>query len=106
MENASKALLIAAGVLVGTIIFAIFLYEMTYVATTSAETNERLKEEKIQEFNVQFISYADRGKEGYYYNPLTGKGENSISIQEFATLYNTINEWNLNNPSEIISTKG
>lgn len=103
MENASKALLIAAGVLVGVIIFAIFVYEMSYVATTSAQTNERLKEEEIQEFNVQFTSYADRGKDGYYYNPLKGKGENSISIQEFATLYNTIREWNLNNPSDKIT---
>ncbi len=103
MENASKALLMAAGVLVGAIIFAIFVYEMTYVATTSARTNERIKEEEILEFNTQFTSYADRGKDGYYYEPLTGKGENSISIQEFATLYNTIREWNVNNPSITIA---
>lgn len=103
MENASKALLIAAGVLVGVIIFAIFVYEMSYVAATSAQTDERMKEEKIQEFNVQFTSYADRGEDGYYYDSLTGKGKDSISIQEFATLYNTIKEWNLNNPSEIIT---
>ena len=76
---------------------------MTYVARTSAETNERLQEEDIQEFNAQLTSYADRGTNGYYYNSVTGKGQDSISVQEFATLYNTIREWNSNNPSDTIT---
>ena len=108
MENMSKALIIAAGVLIGVIIFAIFVYEMSYVAKTSSEVNERMQQEEIQEFNAQFLGYADRGIDGFGYrnvnpaNPASNPGYNGISVQEFATIYNTKKEWNINNPAEAI----
>ena len=108
MENMSKALLIAAGVLIGVMIFGIFVYEMSYVATTSSEVNERMQQEEIQEFNAQFLGYADRGIDGFGYkivnpsNPSSNPGYNGISVQEFATIYNTKKEWNINNPTETI----
>lgn len=80
MENASKALLIAAGVLIGIIILSILAYEFTYLSNVSENIKNSMKQDEILAFNSQFETYADR-KDG-------------ISLQDFATIYHFIEDWN------------
>lgn len=100
MENMSKALLIGASVLIGLMIFALFIYELTYASDTAKKVKENKDQEKINIFNVSISGYADRDeKQGYL------GIKNAISAQEFATLINLTRDWNDNNPSEIIDVE-
>ena len=63
MENASKALLIAASVMIGVMIFAIFIYEIAYVSNMSQNMKDTMNYEEILAFNAQFETYADREAE-------------------------------------------
>ena len=57
MENAAKALTIAAGVLIGVIIITIAVYLFTTLGNTSSEVYSKVEQEKIDEFNNQFLKY-------------------------------------------------
>ena len=57
MENASKALLMAAGVLIGLMIFSLAAYLFTQFGGTSAQIHENIETSQIEEFNSQFTSY-------------------------------------------------
>ena len=83
MENASKALLMAAGVLVGVIVFAIFVYEFTAISGVSSDINDEMHRKDILEFNAKFEGFANR-RNGYL------GIENAISVQDVATLCNLI----------------
>ena len=81
------------------IVFAIFIYEMNYVAGISQDVENNMKQKDILEFNSQFEGYADkRIDEGAYLNI-----PNAISVQEFVTICNLKRNWNKNNPSDIIT---
>ncbi len=71
---------------------------MSVLSGAAAEVDEKVSIEEINEFNAQFLGYADR-ENGY-----AGK-RNAISAQELATLVNLKREWNKNNPSDIIEIK-
>ncbi len=86
MENASKALIMATGILIGLMIAALFAYEMISVSETGKVHQERIDHENILEFNSQFEKYAGK--------PLTA--------QEIATICNYVLEWNKNNETTSI----
>lgn len=58
------------------------------MSSISNNINDEVKKSEISEFNSQFESYADR--------------KSGISLQDFATIYNLIDEWNKNNVSDAI----
>lgn len=60
MENASKALLMAGGVLIGILILSLAAYLFVDFGSTSAEVHKQNEEKQIAEFNSKFTSY-----EGY-----------------------------------------
>lgn len=62
MENASKALLMASGVLIGILILSLAVYLFVSFGSTSAEIHKQNEENQLNEFNAQFTSY--EGKEG------------------------------------------
>lgn len=62
MENASKALIMAASVLIGILILSLVVYLFTSFAGTSAQIHEENAKKQIDQFNSQFTSYV--GKEG------------------------------------------
>ena len=95
MENTSKALLMAASLLVGLIILVIFVYEMTIMSDTSNAVNAEMRKKEISEFNSQFEGFANR-RNGYL-----GK-ENAISVQDLVALCNLTRDWNKNNESDQI----
>ena len=57
MENASKALLMAATVLVGVLILSIGVYLFSIFGDFSSETAKQIEKKKISEFNAQFYKY-------------------------------------------------
>lgn len=88
MENASKALLIAAGVLIAILLLTLFSYLMRQMGSSTSGIYSKLSQREITEFNQKFLNYEGRGiysvgkdNEGNdLYNPLT--------VQEVATLIN------------------
>lgn len=88
MENASKALLIAAGVLIAILILTLFSYLMRQMGSSTSGIYSKLSQREITEFNQKFLNYEGRGiysvgkdNEGNdLYNPLT--------VQDVATLIN------------------
>lgn len=69
MENASKALLMAAGVLIGVIIMSLAVYLFVSFGSDSAQINKQIEEQQIEQFNSQFTSY--EGKECTIYDVIT-----------------------------------
>ena len=61
MENASKALIMAGGVLLSLMIVSIAIYLFTTFGATSSQTHKQIEADRINEFNSQFNSYV--GKE-------------------------------------------
>lgn len=60
MENASKALLMAAGVLIGVLILSLAVYLFVSFGQTSAEINEKNRQQQIVQFNSQYTVYLGR----------------------------------------------
>lgn len=80
MENASKALLMAASVLIGILILSLAVYLFTSFATTSAEINKKNAKEQIDQFNSQFSSYV---------------GKSGITIHDVVSIANLATENNI-----------
>ena len=57
MENASKALIMAGGVLIGVLIISLAVYLFVSFGQTSAEINSQNAQKQINQFNSQFTSY-------------------------------------------------
>lgn len=97
MENASKALFIAAGVLIGILILSLAVYLIVSFGSNSAEIHKQNIEQQIAQFNNQFISYegkectiydvvtvanlATENNKYYELNAKTGGKDNYISVQ-------------------------
>lgn len=60
MENASKALIMAAGVLIGVLILSLAVYLFVSFGSTSAQINAQNAEKQINQFNARFTSYLDK----------------------------------------------
>lgn len=60
MENASKALIMAAGILVGILIISLAVYLFADLGGTSAKINKQVEQQKIVQFNSQFTSYIEK----------------------------------------------
>ena len=80
MENASKALIMAAGILIGLLILSLTVYLFASFGTTSAQIHRENEQRQIDQFNIQFTSYV--GKEG-------------ITIYDVVTLANLATETNI-----------
>ena len=57
MENASKALIMAAGVLIGIMVLSIAVYLFATFGTRSAELHRQIDDDRLNQFNTQFTSY-------------------------------------------------
>ena len=57
MENASKALLIAGGVLIALIILSMFLVMFNNISNIQKEQEEQTKLEQIEAFNLEYEAY-------------------------------------------------
>ncbi len=73
MENASKALLIAASVLIGILLLTLFAYVYTKLRTDTSEIYSALNRPEISKFNQKFLNY---------------EGRQDLSIQDVVTIVN------------------
>ena len=79
MENASKALLMAAGVLIGVMILSTIVVFKSVFGNFSAEYYQKLNIQKMQEFNTNFTKYENR---------------KDLTAQDIVTIANFAKEWN------------
>lgn len=71
MENASKALLMAASMLIGVAILSLAVYLFTYFSGSVNEMNKQIDEGQLEQFNNQFTSYEAKGKTLTIYDIIT-----------------------------------
>lgn len=88
MENASKALLMAAMVLVGVLLLSLGVYLFTIFGSFSSDTSKKLTQKNIDEFNAKFIKYES------YKDDVTGEWKNTCRAQDVVTIANIARENN------------
>lgn len=71
MENASKALIMAASVLIGIVIMSLAVYLYTSFSSSVNEMNRQMEQGQLQQFNNQFTSYEAKGKTLTIYDVIT-----------------------------------
>ena len=86
MENVSKALIIAAGVLIAIIVLSLFLAMYSRMSSISKTQEEVLKQSQLQEFNEQYEAYNRQVMYGV----------------DVITLSNKVDQNNIDNPREKI----
>lgn len=79
MENASKALLMAGGVLLGVLILSLAVFLFTNFGGTSSRIHDNIEENQIAQFNSQFTKYA---------------GNENVTIHDVVTMANLATENN------------
>lgn len=82
MENASKALIIAGGVLIVILVLTLFAYINTKMGSGTSNLYSRLEDHNITEFNQKFLNYDEN---------------NHLRIQEVVSLINMAKNANINN---------
>ena len=91
MENASKALLIAGGVLIAILVMTLGIYFSRMIADHSARVYAQLEESRRTEFNQKFLNYdINHRKED-------GSSNKDLTIQDVITIVNLAknsNEYN------------
>ena len=60
MENASKALIIAGGVLIGVLVIGLFVRLTTIFGSFSANVNNKIATDKVAAYNKNFYQYQGR----------------------------------------------
>lgn len=91
MENASKALLIAAEILVGVLLLSLMAALFFLFDNYQQKTQENINAKELYEFNAKFQAF--EGKE--------------LTPQDVLTIFNMVNEYNLKfDGEEVIGIKG
>lgn len=89
MENASKALVMAAGVLIGVLLLSLAVYLFADFGATSARINAQNAEKQLIEFNSKFTSYEGfKDKDGNWKITIY----DIISLASYAKEYNKFYE--------------
>lgn len=76
MENASKALIMAASMLIGMMIISIAVYLFVTFGKVASDTYEQIDTDRLNQFNSQFTSYVEKGNLTIY---------DAISLANLAT---------------------
>ncbi len=79
MENASKALIMAAGVLIGIMVLSLFVYLIFTFGSNTARIYDEQAKQQLEEFNSQFTAY---------------DGREDLTIYDVVTLANRAKESN------------
>ena len=88
MENASKALLIAGGVLVGILILSLAVYLFNIFGEFAADTQSKIDANETAQFNAKFLQYA---------------GRKDLTIQDIITVKNYALEHNKQYPNYAVN---
>lgn len=66
MENASKALLMAASVLIGILVLTLAVYLIVTFGSTSVEIHNKIEKDRLAKFNTQFTHYETKNSVTIY----------------------------------------
>ena len=92
MENASKALIMAAEILLGVMIISIGVFLFNTMGQYSDETSDQIEQAQLEQFNNQFLKY--------YGNTSTNEGgtetirctiHDIVNLANLASMYNSQN---------------
>ena len=85
MEDASKALLISAEVLIGVIIISIMVMLFNRMIEISDVYHAKTEAQKITAFNIEYLQYEteNNADKGY------------LTAEEVVTLINKVHSWNM-----------
>lgn len=79
MENSSKALIMAASILIGVLILSLMSYLFLFMSDYASKVEENLYAKEIYEFNTQFNEYDER---------------EDLTAQDVTTIVNLVNNYN------------
>lgn len=79
MENASKALLMAASVLIGVLLITLMVYVFYFASEYSTKIKDNIATRDIYETNVKFEIY---------------NGRDDLNIHDVQTIINLVNDYN------------
>ena len=82
MENASKALLMAATVLVGVMILSLGVYLFSIFGNFGGQISDRIEQKQIDEFNSQFYKY---------------ENSEEVRIHDIISIANLARQYNIDN---------
>ena len=102
MENASKALLIAGGILVSILVITVFIYMITRISEFRRSNEDLARIENVSEFNKRFTNYQRDDVQGY---ELLSLIHNVIDYNEQYSTDSTINKDSYNPISLTICLK-
>lgn len=89
MENASKALIMAAGVLIGILILSLAIYLFATFGANSAEIYNQIEEQKLVELNSKYTVYNRSDLQIYDIVTVTNLArENNSYYKEFSNFNN------------------
>lgn len=89
MENASKALIMAAEILIGVLIISIGVYLFNTLGQYSAETTAEMEDAQLEQYNNQFLKYY--GTSGG--QPITCTIHDIIGLANLANKINVANNF-------------
>lgn len=89
MENAVKALIMAAGVLIGLMIISLGVILFSSLSQYTDSTQKRIEENAVQKFNEQFLKFINCKDES------SSETEFTLTIQDIVTAANIAYENNL-----------
>ena len=88
MENASKALIIAAEVLIAILLLTLFAYIFTSMSESRENLDNQMQAAKITNYNQPFLNYNGRGEELTDIDKNGSQIAHPLNIQDIATIMN------------------
>lgn len=79
MENASKALIIAAEILIGVLLLTLMVFMFHAMGTFSKTVDDNIETKNVSEFNINFEKY---------------RGKSDITVQDIVSMGNLAKQYN------------
>ena len=107
MENASKALIMAGGILVGVLILSLMVYLFADFGSTSAQINAQNKQNQLTQFNSKFTVYESSDYKWTIYDIVTVAGYAHENNKYYTNNMTEANSADFNNNYKItVKVKG
>ena len=106
MENASNALIIAGGILIGVLILSLAVYLFIDFGSTSDDINKKIEEQQLTQFNSKFTVYESTEKKWTIYDIVTVAGYAHENNQYYGNSEGFDNNYYLNNHKITVNIVG
>ena len=96
MENATKALLMAAGVLIGIVILSLGVYLYGTIGNYVQMSQEEMNNQALIKFNTQFYNYTAIENQQYTFQDIITIANNSFNAKYLSDITFSSNDFALN----------